>query len=104
MPGADRGVEEFLDGSVAGQGPTIGGGGGWRRDRCRGCHRRIDVGRHPLDALGGLRRDGSESESSDEDQFAHLKSPLLDERRLDNRFDPRCEAGHAESGVRKEWQ
>jgi hypothetical protein len=28
MPGADRGVEEFLDGSVAGQGPTIGGDGG----------------------------------------------------------------------------
>jgi hypothetical protein len=28
MPAADRCVEEILDGSVAGQGPTIGGGGG----------------------------------------------------------------------------
>jgi hypothetical protein len=31
-----------------------------------------------------------------------VKSPLLDERRLEKRFDPRCEAGHAGSGVRKE--
>jgi len=28
MPAADRCVEEILDCSVAGQGPTIGGGGG----------------------------------------------------------------------------
>ena len=66
-----------------------------RSDGSSGCRRRIVVGRHPIDAFGGLHRDGSESESSDEDQFAHLKSPLLDERRLEKRFDPRCEAGHA---------
>src|SRR3954470_24485393 len=28
MPAADRGVEEILEYSLAGQGPTIGGGGG----------------------------------------------------------------------------
>ena len=57
-----------------------------------------------LMAFSGLRRDGNESESCDQDQFAHVKSPLLDERRLQKRFDPRCETDHAGSGVRKERQ
>jgi hypothetical protein len=34
-----------------------------------------------------LRRGGGQDESGNEDQFAHLQSPVLDERRLEKRFD-----------------
>ena len=35
----------------------------------------------------GLRRGTSRGESENEDQPAHLQSPLFDKRRLEKRFD-----------------
>jgi hypothetical protein len=106
MPAADRGVEEILKCSVAGSGAD---------DRRR---RRIEVPVRVDDCLGTkAAHDENQKDDLHPDpeglapgdasaaaaavppgkrpQFAHLKSPLLDERRLEKRFDAQCETGHA---------
>src|ERR1700738_2343162 len=56
-------------------------------------------GKDQAAALTGLRRHGSQNESGYQDQFAHVKSPLFDGRRLNRRRIPLCDADHAAKGM-----
>src|SRR5215211_4599850 len=52
-------------------------------------------GQRQAAGLAGLDRGGRQQQGGNQDQFAHVKSPLFDEGRLRNRSNRLCDQNHA---------